>query len=152
MNVLEKIDVAGVDIKDVLKNIKNYLDNPEIISACLDVLSTMLKQVKEAKMLLEGNIIKKMESDNATKLNFIDTSGNSKNIVLSVQPPKCNLKSTGIEKKIKANGFDPCQLGQYEYKLMNWSVAKELRKQGGEIQILIDDLYVKSDKKSLKIK
>lgn len=134
-----KID-DEINIMDVVKNPGNY--PVEFCSAVIDKIKNISGALYDYRKHIEYRILKEMKEDNATKLKFINSEGKEKVLTKNAGKKECKLKPAEIEKRIKDKGFSVNQLGSYEFKLTSWFKCKEIRKQGGDIQKLIDSLYV----------
>ncbi len=133
--------VQGLTLVDIASN-PNAVDE-EVLGASLEVIQSMSKQLREFKGNIEANLINRMKQSNATKLMFIDAMGNERTATLKAGKVSQNkaIKKDELEGFIKKSDFDPSQLGSYEFVLMPWKEAKEKRKLGDEIQVLIDELF-----------
>jgi hypothetical protein len=138
--------------QEIISHPENYPQ--EMKAAVLDIIKYMEAQIKEAKTIVTGNIIEEMQKENATKILFKGIDGKEKVATLKMPSKKLSSKfkdSKVLEEYIKKNGFTPEQLGSYEFVPFSWSKMKEIRKLGGEIQALIDELYVEEGKPTLTI-
>lgn len=147
MDIIKQInDLKVNDSLSIMDVVNNPADYPaDFCSAVLDVIKEMSSQLNDSRDKIKNRIIKEMREDDATKLHFRSNSGRSKVITKNPGKRDCKLKSDQVEQTIEDKGFDPHQLGSYEYKLKSWSKLKEVRKQGGDIKDLIDSLYVQGD-------
>jgi hypothetical protein len=136
--------LTGLTLDDVVKDI----DAPdEIILAAVDVLSEMSRKIYEAKTLLQGRIIERMQRDNATKMPFVAQDGITK--ICTLKPGSMESKMPDADIYYKEQGFDPLEIGAYVYK-PSWTKAKEMRKMGGVKQLAIDEIF-KAGSPTLKI-
>jgi len=78
--------------------------------------------------------------ENATKIIFKDTHGEDHTLTLKSAPKKVNPNIKNVEQFVIDNGFP--NLIETKIVPISWSECKELRKQGGQIQTVIDQLYV----------
>jgi hypothetical protein len=147
MNALLSVDfgVEGQTLQDVIMNPDKY--PIELQAAYMDVVNSMSKQIREAKKILEAHIRKQMADDNATKLLFKSIDGRELWATLKKGSMECEAKNA--DEIMKEHGFQPTVIGNYEFK-PSWTKAKEVRKQGGDIQVVIDDLF-KESKESIII-
>jgi len=139
MDIIKQPVFDNVTILDVLNNPNNYPE--ETICKVIDLVSDMSRSLKEAKENLTGNLIRRMREDNATKRLFYNSLGVQKTATLKTTTPTLNKAIKNIEGFIKNAGFEPEQLGEYKFVPHGWSIMKEIRKQGGDIQVLCDELY-----------
>ena len=54
---------------------------------------------------------------------------------------KINSSIKDIEEYIKKSGLAPEQIGEYKFTPFSWGKCKEIRKMGGSLQLVIDELY-----------
>ncbi len=148
MDLIPNIDHfgAGLKISEIIKNPDNY--DVELCGTVFDLIKDMSRQLYEAQKRIEGRILTEMEHDEATKLRYINVSGEEKTITVKEGSLKEGTKDP--EQVIKDNGYDPNQFGSYVFKLNSWSKLKEKRKLGGDLKALIDLLFTRG-KKSLTI-
>jgi hypothetical protein len=141
---IEKLDtkMASLHVSDIIMCPTEY--PIELCGAVYEILKNMSGQIYESMKRIEGRIIGEMEVDNATKLKYINIANEERTITLKEGARKVSVKEP--EAMIKNSGFDPNQLGTYEYKLKNWSELKEQIKFGGELKNLIESLYSKGNK------
>ena len=142
-----------MDIIKIDKTIWEVIENPEkfeveVCGTSLDIIKDISKKLYDLQKNIEHRIMTEMEEQEASKLNFLDTSGNQK--VLTLKPGPMKQGVDNAEDVIRESGFDPNQLGDYHYKLMPWSKMKEMQKLGGDIKNLVEKLYVRG-KRSLTI-
>ena len=147
MNDLLSIDfgVQGQTLKDVMMNPEKY--PVEIQAAYYDAIKAAKAQLREAEQILEEHILKVMADDNATKLIFKGVDGRELVATKKKGAVKCEAKDA--DKIMKQHGFQEGMIGSYEFKT-SWSKAKEARKLGGDIQVIIDDLF-KEGKETITI-
>jgi hypothetical protein len=147
MNDLLAIDfgVQGQSLKDVMMHPQEFPD--EILAAYIDVTMAMSAQLREAKIIIEANLLKRMETDNATKMNFKSIDG--RELVATRKSGAMRCEAKDVDGIMKAHGFQPTVIGNYEFK-PSWQKAKEVRKQGGDIQLVIDEIF-KAQKESIFI-
>lgn len=146
-NALIKIDfgVQGQTLQDVSMNPDKY--PVEIVAAYIDAVNMVNQQLREAKIQLEANLLKRMDDDNATKMIFKSIDGRELVATRKKGAVKCDAKDA--DEIVKAHGFDPLTIGKYEFK-PSWSKANEAWKLGGDLQVLIDDLF-KEGRESITI-
>lgn len=146
-NALLTIDfgVQGQTLADVMMNPDNYPD--EILAAYVDVTIAMSAQIREARTIIEANLLKRMNDDNATKMMFKGIDGRDLVATRKKGAVKCEAKDA--DEQVKAHGFDPLMIGDYKFS-PSWSKAKEARKLGGDMQIIIDDMF-KEGRESITI-
>ena len=142
MNGQEIKIIGSLTLAEVGSNPNTYPE--EVVAASLKLVKDMEAQLREYKQNMQANMIRRMESDNATKLKFIDVQGNESILTLKKGSMKPNPAIKDPETFIRQNGFDPGQLGQYGFILLPWKEIKEIRKQGGNLQIICDELYKES--------
>ncbi|GEM_PF-3226074 len=134
------INVIGNLTLDDLGSAPN--DYPEeAVAAGFDVIRQMEGKLKEYKQNITGNLLRRMDQDNATKLIFLDVKGNKKTLTVKKGAMKLNSAIKNPEEYIKKSGFEPEMLGSYKFVPFTWGEIKEVRKQGGELQVLCDELY-----------
>jgi hypothetical protein len=137
---LTQQQIDNLSLVDIANNPNNYPE--EIICLSIDLISDLERQLKDAKRNITENIIVRMKKNNATKIPFADrTTGELKTLTLKTSTPKLNTAIKDYESYIKQNGFEPLDLGEVKFIPYGWSKIKEIRKQGGEIQVLCDELY-----------
>ena len=90
---------------------------------------------------MTANIIRRMDNDNATKLKFINTKGEEKTLTLKKGSMKLNKDIKDYDKYIEKAGYVPEMLGKMIFQPFPWKEMKEIRKQGGELQVLVDEIY-----------
>jgi hypothetical protein len=113
---------------------------PEVKAAALSTLKQMKAQIREIEIAISGNVIQEMILENATKIMFKDTHGEDHTLTLKSAPKKVNPNIKNVEQFVIDNGFP--NLIETKIVPISWSECKELRKQGGQIQSVIDQLYV----------
>ncbi len=122
----------------------------EVCAAGLDVIKVLEAQIKFYKQNITANMIQRMNNDNATKLKFINTRGEEKTLTLKNGSMKLNTDIKDYDKYIEKAGYVPEMLGKMIFQPFPWKEMKEIRKQGGELQVLVDELY-KEGQSSLTI-
>lgn len=137
---IAKYTVENVTLEDIGNDPNTYPE--EVIGAALDVMINMERRIRELKGNMTANILARMQKDNATKLLFCDTKGEEKTLTIKNATPKLNPAIKDVEAFIVKSGFAPAMLGEVKFVPYGWSVMKEKRKQGADIQLLIDELYV----------
>ena len=143
------VQVQGVTLRDMASNPTQY--NDETLAAGIEVIKRIEAQTREMKAAISAVLIGKMQEDNATKLLFLDVDGAERTATLKTPPKEINKKIGDVSLFVEQNGFKPEMFGNYEYVPHKWSVIKELRKQGGNVQLVCDELYV-DGKPSIDIK
>lgn len=140
MKELLSIDfgIKGQTLQDVMMNPDKY--PPEIIAAYADAVQAVSGQIREARTILEAHLLNKMVEDNATKLIFKSIDGRELIATKKSGQVKCEKKN--IDEIFKSAGFDPLTIGNYKFD-PSWTKAKEIRKLGGDLQKLIDELFIK---------
>ena len=113
----------------------------EVVAAGLDVIKNIKAQLKYYEQNMSVNLAGRMIKDNATKLIFIGTDGKEHTLTLKKGSMKLNTDIKDYDKYIERAGFVPEQLGRMIFQPFPWKDMKEKRKQGGELQVLIDELY-----------
>ena len=149
MDIVRQPIVDGVTLADIANNPSNYPE--ELICVAIDLISDFSKQLRDAKENITANLIHRMRDDNATKRVFQTADGTRKIATLKKGALKLNTDIKNYEAFIKKSGFHPQQLGEYKFVPFGWSTIKEIRKQGGKIQALCDELYPEG-KPTLEIK
>ncbi|MFA5423950.1 MAG: hypothetical protein WC374_08850 [Phycisphaerae bacterium] len=146
-NALVKINfgIEGQTLQDVAMNPDNYPE--EIVAAYMDAVNMVNQQLREAKIQLEANILKRMTNDNATKMIFKSIDGCELVATRKKGAVKCEARDA--DEVMKQHGFQPGMIGDYKF-VPSWSKAKEASKLGGDIQVLIDDMF-KEQKESITI-
>ena len=113
----------------------------EVVAAGLDVIQVMEAQLRFYKQNMTANMIHRMNNDNATKLKFVNTQGEEKTLTLKKGSMKLNKDIKDYDKYIEKAGYVPEMLGKMIFQPYPWKEMKEIRKQGGELQVLIDEIY-----------
>ena len=129
----------GLSINDILMNMDNFPE--EVVAAGLDVLGNMEKQIRDKKQTMNANLIRRLQEENATKLPFIGVDGKEKVLTVKKGSMKLNPGIKNWEEFITQAGFTPDMLGEYKFSPLGWKDIKEIRKQGGNIQLLCDEMY-----------
>lgn len=129
----------NLTLTDIASNPEAYPE--EVVAAGLDVIKFFKSALRDYEQNLSGNIIRRMQHDNATKLPFIDTRGQEKILTIKKGSMKPNSGIKNFEEYIIKSGFAPEQLGEYKFTIFSWKDIKEIRKQGGDVQLLCDELY-----------
>ena len=137
----------NLTLLDIANCPSNY--QPEVKAAALDTIKQMKKQLRDIEIAISSNVIHEMTVDLATKILFVDTKGESHTLTLKSAGKKINPNIKSIEQFVTENGYP--NLVETEVVPLSWSKCKELRKQGGKIQEVIDHIYV-DDKQSIEIK
>ena len=139
MNELQ-IQIEGtLTLAEIGTNPNTYPE--EVVAAGFDVIKNIETQLKIYKQNMTANMIHRMSQDNATKIKFINTHGEEKTLTLKKGSTKLNPDIKEPQVYITRAGFEPSMLGELVYQVHPWKVLKEVRKQGGDIQLLIDELY-----------
>ena len=113
----------------------------EVVAAGFDVIKELEAQLRIYKQNMTANMIHRMNKDNATKLKFINTRGEERTLTLKKGSMKLNTDIKDYDKYIEKAGFVPEMLGRMIFQPFPWKEMKEIRKQGGELQVLVDELY-----------
>ncbi len=142
MNDLLSIDfgIKGQTLKDVIMRPDNY--PVEIVAAYMDAILAVSAQIREARIILEAHLLNKMAVEGATKLLFKSIDGRAMIATRKNGPVKCEIKNA--DEVIKDAGFDPLIIGNYKFD-PSWTKAKEIRKLGGDIQKIVDELFIKKN-------
>ena len=143
---LEKIN--DIDINDIVKCPDNY--PTELKSVVLENLKIYSRQLYGHIQNLTISLMKEMEVDEATKIQYINQKNETMFVTLKNGSYECKLKPDEIERIIKDAGFDPIEFGEYSFKLDTWSQLKSKVKLGGAVKDLIEKLYTRG-KKSLSV-
>jgi len=117
----------------------------EVKAAALSTLKQMKAQIRDIEIMISSNVISEMVLDSATKILFKDTQGEDHVLTLKSGTKVLNKNIKDAEQYVIEQGFP--NLVETKVTPISWSACKELRKQGGEIQRVIDHLYVDSDNK-----
>ena len=120
----------------------------EEVGTALNLVKDLSRQLYEKKTMLEGNIIARMQKDNATKLTTLSVDG--RDVVITLKAGSMTADARTVENEYSEGGYDPKEIGEYVFK-PSWSKAKEARKTGGRKQEIIDKVF-ESGKQSLDIK
>ena len=139
MNELQVQIEGTITLIDVAENPNNYPE--EVIGASLEVIKRFESRLKDMKYNISANIISRMNKDNATKIIFIGTDGKEHTLTLKKGSVKLNPDIKDYDKYIEQAGFIPESLGKMIFQPFPWKEMKEIRKQGGDIQVLIDEIY-----------
>jgi hypothetical protein len=134
----ELIVKDGITLIDVAKNPNNY--PAELKAYSLETIKMLKSQLREIEIAISSNVINELVIDHATKLLFIGMDGAEKTLTLKSAPKKVNPNIKNVEQFVIENGFP--NLIETKIVPISWSECKELRKQGGQIQTIIDQLYV----------
>lgn len=113
----------------------------EVVAAGFDVIKELEAQLRIYKQNMTANMIHRMNKDNATKLKFINTKGEERTLTLKKGSMKLNTDIKDYDKYIEKAGFVPEMLGKMIFQPFPWKEMKEIRKQGGELQVLVDEIY-----------
>jgi hypothetical protein len=140
MYEITQYPIENVTLEMIATNPNNFPE--EVIGASLDVIIEMERKLREIKSAISFNIIGRMQKDNATKMQFVSTHGESKMLTLKPATPKLNGNIKDIEEFIVKSGFAPQMLGEFKFVPHSWGKMKEIRKQGSDIQVVIDEMYV----------
>jgi len=117
----------------------------EVKAAALSTIKQMKSQLRDIEIMISSNVISEMVLDSATKILFKDTQGDDHVLTLKSGTKVLNKNIKDAEQYVIEQGFP--NLVETKVTPISWSACKELRKQGGEIQRVIDHLYVESDNK-----
>jgi hypothetical protein len=128
----------NLTLLDIAKNPAAY--QPEVKAAALSTLKQMKAQIRDIEIMIASNVIHEMVQENATKILFKDTAGEDHTLTLKSAPKKLNPGIKTVEEFAIENGFP--NLIETKVIPVSWSECKELRKQGGKIQEVIDRLYI----------
>lgn len=139
MNELQIPIEGNLTLHELGNNPNTYPE--EVVAAGLDVIKNMEEQLKNYKQNMTANIIRRMDNDNATKLKFINTKGEEKTLTLKKGSMKLNKDIKDYDKYIEKAGYVPDMLGKMIFQPLPWKKMKEIRKQGGELQVLVDEIY-----------
>ena len=145
MDALYQVDIAGEQVKKIVEHPDNYPD--EMLAVAIDVVNNMARQIREAKLILEAHLVKRMKDENATKMPIIGLQGKEQVATRKKGSFKCDSKDADVI--FQNYGFDPTSIGDYVFK-PSWTKAKEARKLGGDMQLLIDEFF-KEGKESITI-
>jgi len=135
----------------IQSNFQEILERPDdfpegVVAAGLDSIKKLASQIFEAKKRLEGNLIRRMVFDDATKLSFIDADGVAQDLTLSKGTMKADKSLEGF---YMGAGFDPNEIGDYVFRA-SWSKAKQAMKYGGAKKEIIEKYFIEGSK-SLKV-
>ena len=129
----------GLTLIDIARNPDSFPE--EVIGAGLDVLKEFKAQIRDFEQTMTANIIRRMQTENATKLPFIGVDGKEKILTIKKGAMKLNPAIKNWEDYITQAGFTPDMLGEYKFSPLGWKDIKEIRKQGGNIQLVCDEMY-----------
>ena len=138
MNELQTT-IQNVTLQEIGTNPNTYPE--EVVAAAFDTIKQFESVLKEYKQNISANMIARMNKDNATKIIFLDTKGNQRTLTLKKGSMKLNPDIKDYDKYIEKAGFIPESLGKMIFQPFPWKDMKEMRKQGGDIQVLIDEIY-----------
>lgn len=113
----------------------------EVVAAGFDLIKELEAKLRFYKQNMTANMIHRMNNDNATKLKFINTRGEERTLTLKKGSMKLNTDIKDYDKYIEKAGFVPEMLGKMIFQPFPWKEMKEIRKQGGELQVLVDEIY-----------
>lgn len=140
MNDVTQITIQNVTLATIGSDPNTYPE--EVVCAAMDTLIEMERVLRLYKQNMTANLIVRMRKDNATKIPFISTTGAERIATLKPGSKKLNPDIKDPEEFIRRNNFPPEQFGEYKFVPYGWSVIKEKRKLGGDVQLLCDELYV----------
>lgn len=135
----KEILTNDAQLMDILQNPNNY--PAEQLVVAYDALIEIEKQQREYKRNVTDKLKQLMRESGAEKLMFSTLRG---------EPKLCSLKAgrvtpvKDLEDRWKAAGYDPLELGKYEFK-PSWSTASKIKKFGGDKAKLIDELFTRED-------
>lgn len=138
MNELQTT-IQNVTLQEIGTNPNTYPE--EVVAAAFDTIKQFESVLKEYKQNISANMIARMNKDNATKIIFLDTKGNQRTLTLKKGSMKLNPDIKDYDKYIEKAGFIPESLGKMIFQPFPWKEMKETHKQGGDIQVLIDEIY-----------
>ena len=139
MNELQ-IPIEGtLTLTELGNNPNNFPE--EVVAAGFDVIKEVEAQLRIYKQNMTANMIHRMTKDNATKLKFINTKGEERTLTLKKGSMKLNTDIKDYDKYIEKAGFVFEMLGRMIFQPLPWKEMKEIRKQGGELQVLVDEIY-----------
>ena len=140
MNDVTQITIQNVTLATIGSDPNTYPE--EVVCAAMDTIIEMERVLRMYKQNMTANLIGRMRKDNATKIQFISTTGAERIATLKAGTKKLNPAIKDTEEYIKSQGFDPMQFGEYKFVPAGWSVFKEKRKLGGNVQLMCDELYI----------
>lgn len=129
---------SNLTLLDIARNPAAY--QPEVKAAALSTLKQMKAQIRDIEIMISSNVIQEMITDHATKILFKDTKGEDHVLTLKTPPKKLNPNVKDVEQFAIENGFP--NLIENKIVPISWGECKELRKQGGQIQEVIDKIYI----------
>jgi len=133
----------GITLFDIASNPNNYPS--ELKTYSLETIKLLKSQLRDIEIAISSNVINEMILENATKLLFVGMDGQEKTLTLKSGTKKLNTSIKNYEDYLITSGFP--NLLETKVVPLQWSACKEIRKQGNEIQRVIDHLYVDSDNK-----
>ena len=139
MNELQTT-IQGMTVHEICTSPDNYPE--EVVAAAFDALKDIKSQLREYETNISGNMIRRMREDNATKIPFINVKGEQKYLTLKKGAMKVNPTIKDIEAFIIKTGLAPKMLGEHKFVPHSWGKCKELRKMGGDLQVVIDEIYI----------
>lgn len=139
MNELQTT-IDGMSVHEICTSPGNYPD--EVVAAAFDALKEIKSLVRDYEVNLSGNMIRRMTEDNATKIPFVNVRGEKKFLTLKKGAMKLNPAIKDYEEYIKQAGLAPEMIGEYKFVPHNWGKCKETRKMGGDLQLVIDEIYI----------
>lgn len=139
MNELQTT-IQGMTINEICASPDLYPE--EVVAAAFDALNTIKKQIRENEISLSANMIRRMREDNATKIPFVNVRGEKKFLTLKKGAMKLNPAIKDYEEYIKQHGMFPEMIGEYKFVPHAWGKCKETRKMGGDLQLIIDEIYI----------
>ena len=140
MNDVTQITIQNVTLANIGSDPNTYPE--EVVCAAMDTIIEMERVLRLYKQNMTANILKRMAHDNATKIQFISTTGAERTATMKPGTKKLNPAIKDPEEFIKQAGFPAEQFGEYKFVPAGWSVFKEKRKLGGDVQLMCDELYV----------
>lgn len=140
MNDVTQITIQNVTLATIGSDPNTYPE--EVVCAAMDTIIEMERVLRMYKQNMTANLIGRMRKDNATKIVFISTTGAERIATLKPGTKKLNPAIKDPEEFIRRGNFPPEQFGEYKFVPYGWSVIKEKRKLGGDVQLMCDELYV----------
>jgi len=141
---MKYLEIAGSDISEIARYPEKF--PPELVAVALTRIKKIKSEMTDYITLLEHNIINRMTEDGATKLTYRD---NDRDGLITLKSGKIECKARNADEVYKSAGFEPLEIGTYEFK-PSWTKAKEARKFGGAKQNIIDAMF-QEGRKSLAI-
>jgi hypothetical protein len=144
MNEIIPFEIGGLEIKKIIENPSNFSD--EEVWSTMDMIEEIKFQLRLNSERLKHDLIRRLENENATVFHYKNVKGKNRKGTLSQGTMKAEKN---IDLIYQQSGFDPLEIGDYEFR-PSWAKAKKAMKVGGEKRKIIESKFKNTEKK-LKI-